>query len=344
MSRNSVHLGHSHRFGTGIVQGGTVMCRLIRRAICLSMASIGVSIGWLAVGCISAAQEPSKGQLLRIGTSGSLALNTGVSESAAIDTLKSFIKDETGFDNDILKQKNWRELSEKMRNGQLDLGVFQGHEFAWAKEKYPELNVLTIAIDVYRNRYAYIVARKDSSVSNVAGLEGQAMAIPSSSEGQLSLFVAHEARQAGKSPESFFSRITQPKNVEDALDDVVDGAVQATVVDRVGLEAYKRRKPGRFQQLKEVAHSAPFPSPVVASFNAKLDSATIDKIVSGLLNANQKDRGQRLLDMFKLTGFERQPPDFDKLLAATRKNYPPPDQEPEIRSQGSGGTTRTSRH
>src|SRR5207244_6848780 len=56
---------------------------------------------------------------------------------------------------------------------------------------------------------------------------------------------------------TFFPKITSPENTEDALDDVVDGVVQAAVVDRAGLEAYKRRKPGRFNRLKEVARSQP---------------------------------------------------------------------------------------
>jgi ABC-type phosphate/phosphonate transport system substrate-binding protein len=273
-------------------------------------------------------QQAQQPQLLRIGTSGSLALNSGnVSEQAAIDTLKSFIKDETGFDNEILKQNSWRDLAEKMRAGQLDLGVFQGCEFAWAKEKYPQLNALATAVNVYQNRYAYIVARKDNPVQNFAGLKGQAIAIPASAEGQLALFVDHLASQAGKSPESYFSRETHPKSVEDAIDDVVDGVVQAAVVDRVGVEAYKRLKPGRFRQLKEVAHSGPFPSPVVADYNAKLDSATVSKVVNGLLSSNQTDRGQRLLEMFKLTGFQRPPADFDQLLQTVRRDYPPSDQQ-----------------
>ena len=34
--------------------------------------------------------------------------------------------------------------------------------------------------------------------------------------------------------------------------------------------------------------------------------------------------GQTMLTLFKLTGFEPPPADFDKVLAETRKTYPPP--------------------
>jgi len=291
-----------------------------------------VTLVFLMLGALAAMEtpdpkQPSEHQLLRIGTCDSLALAAGnVDEQAATDTLRSFIKDETGFNNEILKQDGWKDMVDKMRKGQLDLGVFQGYEFAWAKEKYPELNPLAIAMNVYRNRYAYVVARKDSSLSDFSSLKGQAMAIPQSVEGQLSLFVDHLAKQAGKSADAYFSRVTHPKSIEDTLDDVVDGVVQAAVVDRVGVEAYKRLKPGRFQQLKEVVHSGPFPSPVVACYDRKLDTRAVDKVVNGLLNSNQTDRGQRLLEMFKLTRFERPPAGFDQLLQATRREYPLSDQ------------------
>ena len=43
----------------------------------------------------------------------------------------------------------------------------------------------------------------------------------------------------------------------------------------------------------------------------------------GLLNASKSDRGQTILTTFRLTGFEAAPDDFPKVLADTRKTYPP---------------------
>jgi ABC-type phosphate/phosphonate transport system substrate-binding protein len=136
--------------------------------------------------------------------------------------------------------------------------------------------------------------------------------------------VERQSQANGKELKTFFSRSTSPENVEDALDDAVDGVVQAAVVDRASLEAYKRRKPGRFNRLKEVAHSQPFPPTVVAYYGTVLDQATLQRFQDGLLGASRKDRGQTLLTQFRLTGFDPVPSDFDRVLAQTRKNYPPP--------------------
>ncbi len=271
------------------------------------------------------AQQARKLDVLRIGTSGTLALDaSGEKQAAAQDTLKSFIKSETGFENEILPQKDWEELAEKLAGGQLHLGVFQGYEFAWAKEKYPNLQPLAVAVNVHPYRDAHVVVRQDNRASDFASLQGQALALPRVGQGQLGLFLERQSLTHGKAMDGFFARLTNPDNVEDALDDVVDGVVGAAVVDRVALEAYKRRKPGRFNRLKEVAHSQAFPPPLVASYDNVVDQATRKRFQDGLLNARRKERGQRLLTLFKLTGFETAPANFQQMVAETQKAYPPP--------------------
>src|SRR5207302_7662920 len=150
------------------------------------------------------------------------------------------------------------------------------------------LQPLALAVDVYHYRYAYLMVRQDSKFLDFAALQGQTLSIPRVGQSHLHLFVERLCQQNGKSLEAFFSKIATPDNVEDALDDVVDGAVQAAVVDRVGLEAYKRRKPGRYARLKELTHSQAFPPPLVAYYGDVVDPQTRQRFVDGLLNANRK--------------------------------------------------------
>jgi ABC-type phosphate/phosphonate transport system substrate-binding protein len=274
-------------------------------------------------GAAAVGQRPRL-ELLRIGTTGSLASASEAKEKAALETLRAFIKDETQFTSEIIRQKDWVELADKMTRGQLQLGVFQGYEFSWAQERHTGLKPLAVAVNVYRYAVVYVVARKDNKATDFAGLQGQSLALPAIGLRSLRLLVERQCQALGKQPEAFFSGITSPDNVEDPLDDVVDGVVQAAVVDRAGLEGYKRRKPGRFEQLKEVARSQPFPPAVVAYYDTVLDKATLQRFRDGLLSARRKERGQTLLTLFRLTSFDAVPGDFDRALAETRKAYPPP--------------------
>ncbi len=279
----------------------------------------------VVVAAAGALGQQARVTVLHIGTSGTLTSETSkAKEKAALEMLQSFIKDETGFDNDIARQKSWSELADKMAGGQLQLGVFQGYEFAWARAKHSGLKPLAVAVDVYTYPVVYIVARKDSLAANFAGLRGQSLSLPAVGRAYLNLFVERQSQAQGKDLKGFFSKVVSPGNYEDALDDVVDGVVQAAVVDRSALEGYKRRKPARFNQLKDVARSQPFPPGVIVYQDGVLDQTTLQRFRDGLLNAAKKEKGRTLLTYFHLTGFADVPGDFDQVLARTLKDYPPP--------------------
>lgn len=285
----------------------------------------GLSLLVVTINLLANGQQPAKVSVLQIGNSGSLALDAEAGkEDAALDTLKGFIKEETGFANEIVKLKDWRELADKLVTGKVHLGVFQGAEFAWARDTHPKLKPLALAVNVHQYRTAHVIVRQDSTAADFKALAGQTAALARGSQAHVRLFMERQCEAQGKPPEKFFGKVTTPETIEDAVDDVVDGIVQAAVVDRVALEAYKRRKPGRFSRLKELAHSQPLPPPLVAYQEGVLDDDTLRRFRDGLLNAKRKERGERLLTLFRLTGFEPVPKDFEQVLAATRTTYPPP--------------------
>ncbi len=209
-----------------------------------------------------------------------------------------------------------------MSKGELHVGVFQGFEYAFAQEQYPDLKPLAVAVNVYVYPVVYMVAGKDDQAKDFAGLQGQSVAMVQDGAGYIDLYVRHQCKAAGKKPEEFFSRIAKRDNFEDLIDDVVDGTSNAGAADRAALEAYKRRKPGRFGRLKPVAQSQPLPPAVIAYYGNYIDEATRRQFRDGLLNASNKDKGQTMLTLFRLTGFQTPPSDFDQVLAATRAAYP----------------------
>jgi ABC-type phosphate/phosphonate transport system substrate-binding protein len=271
---------------------------------------------------VVAADRRGKVDVLRIGTSGSLMPETGSgSEKGALELLKSLIKDETGLDSEITQLQGWRELTEKMTQGQFEVGVFQGYEFAWAQEQNRELQPVVLAIHVERYPVVYVMTRDDNAASNFAGLEGQSLRIPDTGQRYVRLFIQRQCEAHGKKPEAFFSKITAAENVEDALDDTVDGVVQATVLDRADLEAYKRRKPARFNRLKAVAHSQPFPPIILAQYDHALAEGTLRRFREGLVQAAGKEKTRPVFSFLRLTRFELVPLDLERVLAATRQMY-----------------------
>jgi len=278
---------------------------------------------------VVASATPAAGQkksieVLKIGTSGSMTQehDDKKKEEAAMDSLKSFIREETMLNNQITREKDWSELLDKMAKGELHIGVFHGYEFAWAQEKNPGLKPLALAVNVHRYPVVYVVVNKDKGPKDFAGLQGQAIAIPSTGQPYLQKYVDHLTQAGGKAPDKFFSKVTTQENIEDALDDVVDGMVQGAVVEQAGLEAFKRRKPGRFSRLKDIDHSPPLPPVIVAYYDKVLSDDTLKAFREGLLGASKKEKGQTLLTLFHLTGFEPVPDDFPQVLVQSRKTFP----------------------
>jgi ABC-type phosphate/phosphonate transport system substrate-binding protein len=281
----------------------------------------------LLPGSLPAREDSSK--LLLIGTSESLSAGeTPAAAQAGLKMLTTFIKYETGRDNKILAQKNWRILARKLEDGKLELGVFPGDEFAWAKKKYPRLHALALGINGERYPVAFVVTRKDSKAGGFTDLRKQDVALSRTAPSFVHAFLR---KQCGTRPDSYFSKIKIRDTAEDALDDVFDGKVGAAVVERASLLEYRHRKPGRFRQVKEVARSKPFPPMVVAYHSDNLDEASLRQFRKGLVAAVRKERGRMMLTLFRLSRFEPVPTDFTKVLTTTQISYPPPPADTEER-------------
>src|SRR5436305_10657843 len=69
---------------------------------------------------VSGARDPVS--VLRIGTSGAL-IAAGKQEATALATLQNFVKTETGLNNEIVRQKDWQQLAEKMAAKEIHIGV-----------------------------------------------------------------------------------------------------------------------------------------------------------------------------------------------------------------------------
>ena len=161
-------------------------------------------------------------------------------------------------------------------------------------------------------------------ISAFADLKGKSLAIARHTPEPCHLFLERKCQAAGGKMEEFFSKVTHPDNVEAGLDDLVDGAFQAVLVDEVALNSYKRRKPGRFAKLKELEKSPIFPAAVVAYRPDKWNEADLKTIRDALLNAHQNPEGRQLLTMWKLTGFEPVPKDYEEMLRGIVKDYARP--------------------
>jgi ABC-type phosphate/phosphonate transport system substrate-binding protein len=270
--------------------------------------------------------EPA--QPLRVGVSSTLFADVPeLLIKAALTPLRALIEGQTGQKTDFALIKDADKMGEELSNGKLTVAVFPGYEFAWAKAKYPQLSPMVIAVNQQADQRALVTVRNDSPAANFADLKNQTVALPRGVREHCRLFLERHCQSNGKDTPRFFAEICSPASDEEAMDEVVDGAVHAAVVDSVALDCYHKRKPGRFTQLKVLTRSESFPPTVIAFRKGGLDDTTLSRFREGLLSAKTTPRGRQVLQLTKLTGFEPVPKDYDKILVAIGKAYPPPASE-----------------
>lgn len=238
--------------------------------------------------------------------------------------LKSLMETQTGINGQLVAGGDAENLGAQLVKNKVQLGVFHGFEFAWARLKYPALKPLMIAVNQQRNPKALLVVHRDSPATGFGDLHGKNIALARFTREYCRLFMERRCESCGQCAEKLFGHITSPSGIDDALDDVVDGIVQATVVDSVSLASFQKRKAVRFARLKIIQESETFPAGVVAFHPGGLDEATLKRFRDGMVSASQSPRGQQLLALVRMTAFEQVPDDYEELLNSIAKAYPPP--------------------
>ncbi len=272
-------------------------------------------------------------QTVRIGVARSLFRDVPDAKIGMLmPPFRTLMQAQTGLPSELASPEDADDLAEELMKDHVQLGIFQGVEFAWARQKHPELQPLVIAVNQQQHRRAHLIVLQDFPATAFTGLKGKAVAMPRRSREHCHVFLERQCQALGREPSQFFARIATPANIEEALDDVVDGVVQAAVVDGVGLDCYKRRKPGRFAMLKELLKSELFPATAVAYRKGAIDEATLKRFRDGLIKADKTATGRLMLLLWTLTAFEAVPADYERMLTEIIKAYPAP--RPDAATKG----------
>ncbi|VTS00992.1 phosphate/phosphite/phosphonate ABC transporter substrate-binding protein [Tuwongella immobilis] len=298
------------------------------RASRLAVAALCLAVGPLALPspaqeAIPVSRSKEAANQLRIGIMENMfrdlprSLVFGVSKP-----FEQLLTAHTGMNGSMNLYAEADEMARKIRAGELELGVFHGYEFAWMKQKHPELEPLVVAVPMYRKSYACIVVGENSNVTCMADLAGKSVAMPNGVKEFARLYFDRGCNcETGKIK---FDKVTNPLSTEDALDDVVDGIVDACVVDATALQSFANRKSGRYKRLKIACESIHFPMTVIACKKGSLSDTLVTRIKAGLTSAQSTAQGRTMMGLWKLAGFEAIPGDFEAQLQRTLKQYPAP--------------------
>jgi ABC-type phosphate/phosphonate transport system substrate-binding protein len=286
----------------------------------LPLFSMGL-LGLLVVpSLVSAGKETAK-----LGLTNSVF--PGLSEKRlqeAARPFRSLFETSTGFTGPVAHGGDPKSLAEKLKQDKVQLGVFQGIEYAWARTWDPKLQPIVICVNQKRTLDAHLIVRANSAFKKPADLRGKVLVLPEESREHCNVFLRRKCISDDSTPKKFFKKVDKAADVEEALDDVVDGKAQATVVDGLAWSSYRAAKPGAAKRLHVLLASEQFPATVVACQSGRFSAAQLKRIRDGLIGARRTAKGKQLLEQLRLTGFEAVPADYERLVSDIVKAYPPP--------------------
>lgn len=297
------------------------------------MKRLGTIVLTLSMVIIGGLSVPARGQ--EAETTPEVRIKIGMVDTLFRDVPRSFafammkpfgsaMKSLTGVSGDFVPGGTHDNLGQMLAENQVQIAVMNGIEFAWVKTQYPELQPLMIAVNRDPHLRALIMVNPNSGIETFADLQGKTLGMPKGTIEHCRVFLRHQCEQQGQEAKDFFGKVTIPGTMEDALDDVIDDQLDAVIVDAVALQCFKERKPGRFKELKVLVESEVFPAGVIVYNPSTLDEATQESFRNGLLNAKNLILGRQLLMMWKLSGFEPVPEDYETTLQEIVTVYLPP--------------------
>ena len=285
-----------------------------------------------ALGAVSVSPLPAQNQEtypdpVRIGFSQSIFVDVPpILVQLFAPSFNELTKECTGLNARMIVGGDPFEMSRKLRAQDLDFAVYQGIEFAWASQRYPEVTPLMVAVNRHRYLKAHLVVRKDNPAAGFADIKGKDLALPRKSKEHVRLFLERNCADCGQCvPKAYFGELTRPMSTETALDDVCAGRVHATVVEAVAFENYQTIKPGCSAKLKVLKTSETFPVGVIAYRKGQVSEATLTRFKDGMVSANKNDRTREMMNLYQITAFEPVPADYAQTCADIVKAYPPPE-------------------
>jgi ABC-type phosphate/phosphonate transport system substrate-binding protein len=289
-------------------------------------AALVLAAGLAALGSVRApAGEELKTNTVRIGLTGSLFRDM---PAATVQTMlrpfQSLLAAQTGLSGNLVPGIRSDELGQQLKDDKLQFAVYQGFEFAWARQKHPDLRPLMLAVSHDKYPRAFLLVRGDGGATKLRDLKGRTIAVARRTREYCHLFLERRCAALGaEAPADWFGKVIAPLTPEEAVDAVVNGQVDAALADSCILNWYEAHKPTRFARLKVIEKSEAFPAAVIAYYANAIDEATLRRFREGMLSAKDNPRSLQLMTLCQISSFEPVPDDYDKVLSNIARAYPP---------------------
>jgi ABC-type phosphate/phosphonate transport system substrate-binding protein len=238
---------------------------------------------------------------------------------------QDLVKVQTGLDGRVTLDSEWPAVVRDLDDGKLHIGVLQGHEYAWARAKYPDLRPLACSINRTKEVLAFLLVRHDAEATGRADPKGRRVVLATRLKDHARMFL--EKRQAEEKGGGGSRPAATVDTVHEAIQKVLGGEADLTVADHAAWASFQKLHPGSSRSLKVLGTSEAFPPAVLVYKPGGLDGAALGRLRDGFLTAHQTAKGSRLLGLLRVEKFDAVPAGYEEAVRACLKAYPAPPAE-----------------
>ena len=239
--------------------------------------------------------------------------------------LQDLVKVQTGLDGQVTLDSEWAAVVRDLDDGKLHLGVLQGHEYAWAREKYPDLRPLVCSMNRTKEVLAFLIVRHDSEAVRLSEVKGRRLVLATRLKDHARMFL--EKQQAVERGGRGFPSVAKVDTVHEAIQQVAAGDADLTVADHAAWKSFQKLHPGSSRNLKVLGKAEEFPPAVFVYKKGGINEAALKQLRDGFLTAHQTAKGARLLGLIRVEKFDVVPAGYEEAVAACLKAYPAPPSE-----------------
>lgn len=211
-----------------------------------------------------------------------------------------------------------------LHDGRLHLAVLNGLEYGWLREQTRGRVkcLVSSSQDIQVVQYEELIVRKDSGWK-IHQLQGASLVLYKEPYPSLTIYLQQleEARGRG-----FLNNRLEPvANGSRALQAVVAGKADATIVDLYTIQGYKKVFPGQFDRLQVLERSAAYPLAPVAGEEQQVNRLRPNlwrDLQQEMTEIHRNPRARAFLDVWRVRGFALPTAEYEAQAAKAAQQFP----------------------
>jgi hypothetical protein len=211
-----------------------------------------------------------------------------------------------------------------LRTGKLHLAVFNGLEYGWMKQLTGGRVRTLVSSDqnIEAVQYEQLMIR-NGFAQKVDELRGKSLVLYQDPYPSLTIYLKQLRSQSGAT--LLNQQLPAVPNGSLALEAVIQGAADATIVDLYTLQGYQNVRPGRVAQLQVLAHSPAYPiAPVFGDEQVvnKLRPNLWRDVQRSMTGIHRNPDAKAFLDTWRVRRFKLPTDEFEKQADKAAQDFP----------------------